>query len=130
MQKTRGVFAVKVDDVAIGNHAELREIEVRIQTLQRIESPGDQFDALRQHCFTLRQLQLVPEIKIAIRRFHREHVRVMRDLAVFLRDETINETDQRLAIESAKQHAARGFRGDEMRERHHVEIRNAPNLFL
>ena len=55
---------------------------------------------------------------------------MVRYLAVFLGHETVNEPDQRLPIESAKQHAAGRLHRDEMRERHDVEIGNAPNFFL
>ena len=55
---------------------------------------------------------------------------MMRYLAVFLGHETVNEPDQRLAIESAEQHTAGCLNGDEVRERHDVEIGDAPNFLL
>ena len=55
---------------------------------------------------------------------------MVRYLAVFVGHKTVDKPDQGLAIESAKQYAACCLHGDEVRERHDVEIGNAPNFLL
>ena len=56
-----GGLAVNVAVVLLGDDAELGEVEVGVERLQRIEGPLDQVVALRQRPLALRQLQAAPQ---------------------------------------------------------------------
>src|ERR1043165_7998027 len=55
---------------------------------------------------------------------------MMRQLPMFKTRKPVNEPNQPVAIKRANQHAARFLRGYEMRQRHHVKIRNTPDFLL
>ena len=93
MQKTRCVSAVEIDEIAIRNHAELVEVEMRVEALQRIERPRHHGDALREHALALRQLEFVSEIEVAVSGLDRQHVRVMRRSSLLVSDEAVNKAD-------------------------------------
>src|ERR1051326_8263069 len=55
---------------------------------------------------------------------------MMRQLPTFKTRKPVNEPNQPVVIKRANQHAARFLRGYEMRQRHHVKIRNTPDFLL
>src|ERR1051326_5535563 len=67
VKKTRGGFTVEIGLVGVGHNAEFGKVEISIQALQRIESPGDSIDGLLQNCFALRQFEFLADSKISIR---------------------------------------------------------------
>src|SRR6266498_2761998 len=84
MQITRSSFAIEVDFVAVREHTQLPEIEVCIQTLQRIEGPRNPLDALSENSLALRLLKPVAQVEVTIRSLDRKHVRMMHDVAIFI----------------------------------------------
>src|SRR5437660_834492 len=63
VQEARGRFAVKVNLVSVRKNSELSEIEISVQTLKRIEGPGDPFDALRQNSIALDRIMLKANLR-------------------------------------------------------------------
>src|SRR5215813_1504385 len=55
---------------------------------------------------------------------------MMGQLPVLVTRKAVNKSRQRLAIKRTNQHAARFLRGHQLRQRHHVEIRNTPDFLL
>src|SRR5207244_1420055 len=68
------VSTIEIDFVFRRHDSEPREIEMRIQALERIESPGDLLYPLGQCALALRQLQLETDAQVAPRRFDRRHM--------------------------------------------------------
>ena len=57
MQGARVCLAVEVDQVTVGNHAELRKVKLRIQGLKRIKRPADLVESLFERALALRKLR-------------------------------------------------------------------------
>src|SRR6188508_1570954 len=55
---------------------------------------------------------------------------MMGELPALVTRKPINKTDERRAVKRAYQHATRFLRRHELRQRHDVEIRNAPDFLL
>jgi len=53
MQRARRRFSIKIWNVAIGDHAELREVQMRVQTLKRIKCPRDFVEPFLERALTL-----------------------------------------------------------------------------
>ena len=74
MQRARRSFSIEIWDVAIGDHAELREVQMRVQTLKRIKRPRDFVESLLERALTLSEFQVEARVTVSIVRFDREHV--------------------------------------------------------
>src|SRR6266516_1413501 len=71
VQGAGGLLAIKIDPVAVGNHAKPREVQVSVAAAQRIEGPGHGFNSQGKRSLTLRYLQLVANALALIGRTHR-----------------------------------------------------------
>ena len=92
--------------VFLDDHAELREVQVRIQSEERIVGPFDEIDAERQCAVTLHELQLAAQSGAAIRRQDAQHVRPMGERSAVDGWNRIHESHHRLAVERTDQDRA------------------------
>ena len=71
VQGAGGLLAIKIDPVAVGNHAKPREVQVSVAAAQRIEGPGHGFNSQGKRPQTLRYFQLVANALALIGKTHR-----------------------------------------------------------
>src|SRR5436190_3571318 len=130
MQKACRICTIKIDVILVGDHAELCEIEIRVQALQWIERPRHHLDTLSENAYPLLVLQLISDVVRAVLALYREHVRMMYGNAAFMPDEAIREANHFIGIKCAKQYAAGSYGRRKMIDRYNVKVGNAPDLFL
>ncbi len=107
--------------VLLDHHAQLREIEVRVERLEWIVGPLDELDAHLERALALREFQPEPEAAVARVARDAEHVRPLGQLAVPQRRDRVDEPLHHPGlVESAEQDAAALRRHDQDGGRDHV----------
>src|SRR5262249_31865619 len=107
-------------------HAQSCEVQMRVWSLQRIEGPLDQVQALRQRALTLRQLQLMAQAAAAVLLVDAEHVRPLHHAAVLQARDRKDEAPERAALERAYQNSPALDDDREDRSRHDILVFTAP----
>lgn len=102
-----GGDAVETRDVAAGDGAETIEIEMSVFDFQGIESPFDETDAAAEGVFALEEFEETSDVAIAMRRENAGHVRVEIGSVIVKADDSFGKADEGVAIEGAKDLAAR-----------------------
>jgi hypothetical protein len=131
VEKAYALFAIDVYLVRVGDHAELGEVEMGIERLQGIESPGYAIgDAVRQDQIALGRLQPKAQIMTAVIRIHREHMRVVNDTTANMAIKAIYESSQFSPVESADQTSTDPRRRYKLMKRDDISFVLPPDLRL
>ncbi len=78
----------------------------------------------------LRVLEEETDVPALMVRMDGQHVGMHGELPVLDSDESVDEPDQLLALESADQHSPHLLHGSQMAARHNVQVREPPHLLL
>src|SRR5262249_35327061 len=132
MKRARGLLAVKIDKVPPGDHSKLSKVEMRVERLKRIVSPGDLVEPFLKGEFALRELEIKTCLAVSVLIAHGEHVRMKRDLTVFEGGKSVSEPDHVfvLRLEGAKQKSAGVLSCDESCGRDDIQIAELPGFSL
>src|SRR5262249_44062194 len=132
MKRARGLFAVEIDKVTTGGHSKLSKVEMRVERLKRIVSPGDLVEPFLQGEFALRGLEVKTGLAVSVFISHREHVRMKRDLTVFEGEKSVSEPDHVLVLrlEGAKKESAGVLSCDEGCGGDDIQIAELPGFAL
>src|ERR1039458_7147585 len=118
--------SVLVDVVTPRDRSEPFKIEICVLDFQRIECPLHQLIAMGDGIVALEELDLASEPGIAMRLFHRHHVRVQVKMSVATSGNGERVTDKRLALPRANNLSANLGSQREDAQGHQLCIAEAP----